>query len=70
MKDIPVAAARRIAEQYGYGQVVIIARAVGDAGGEHVTTYGRTKADCAIAAKIGDFLKFKVMMWATGAAPE
>ncbi|KII12609.1 hypothetical protein OO25_17170 [Phaeobacter sp. S60] len=63
MKPIPVSAAERIAKSYGYDQVVIIARRVGDAGGEHVTTYGRTKEHCCVAASIGDFLKFKVMGW-------
>lgn len=64
MKPIPIVAARLVAEQYGYDQVVIIARKVGDDGGEHVTTYGVNKANCNIAARIGDFLKFKVMGWA------
>lgn len=66
MKPIPIFDAQRIAEKYGYDQVVIIARAVGDAsegGGEHVTTYGKDKANCDVAARIGDFLKFKVMGW-------
>lgn len=64
MKPIPISAARRIAEAYGYDQVVIIARAVNQ--GEHCTTYGKDKANCAVAARIGDFLKFKVMGWGTG----
>jgi hypothetical protein len=63
VKRIPIAAGQRIAEQYGYDQVVIIARKVGDDGGEHVTTYGVTKAHCAVAAKIGDFIKHKIMGW-------
>ena len=63
MKDIPIKAAKRIADDYGYDQVVIIARRVGIKGGEHVTTYGRNKEHCSVAARIGDFLKFKVMMW-------
>ena len=61
MKPITIVAGRNIAEQYGYDQVVIIARKVGE--GEHVTTYGRDKANCAVAARIGEFLKFKVMGW-------
>lgn len=61
MKPIPIAAAKQIAEKYGYSQVVIIARAVGE--GEHVTTYGIDKENCAVAARIGDFLKHKVMGW-------
>lgn len=66
MKPIPVSAAERIAKSYGYDQVVIIARRVGndpDPNGEHVTTYGRNKEHCSIAARIGDFLKFKIMGW-------
>jgi hypothetical protein len=62
-KPIPITAAKRIAEDYGYSQVIIVARAVGDNGGEHVTTYGVDKANCSVAARIGDFLKFKVMGW-------
>lgn len=61
MKPIPVEAAKRIADEFGYQQVVIVARAVGE--GEHVTTYGTTKRHCAVAARIGDFLKFKIMGW-------
>lgn len=65
MKPIPISAAEKIAKSYGYHQVVIIARSVGDGPGhgEHVTTYGVTKAHCDVAAQIGDFLKFKVMGW-------
>lgn len=66
MKPIPISAAERIAKKYGYDQVIIIARRVGDdpePHGEHVTTYGVTKAHCDVAARIGDFLKFKVMGW-------
>ena len=61
VKPIPISAAKRIAEQYGYDQVVVIARSVGE--GEHVTTYGRGRANCDVAARIGEFLKFKVMGW-------
>jgi hypothetical protein len=67
MKRIPIAAARDVAERYGYDQVVIIARKVGPGGGEHCTTYGVDKANCAVAARIGDFLKHQVMGWAEGA---
>ena len=61
MKPIPISAAESVAKRYGYDQVVIIARAVGS--GEHVTTYGRDKANCDVAAQIGNFLKYKVMGW-------
>lgn len=66
MKPIPVSAAERIAKAYGYDQVVIIARRVGEAPapcGEHVTTYGRNIEHCDAAARIGDFLKYKIMGW-------
>lgn len=62
-QSIPVVAARSIAEQYGWDQVVIIARKVDPNGGEHVTTYGRDKANCDVAARIGDHLKYKIMGW-------
>ncbi len=68
MKRIPIVAARRIAEMYGYDQVVIIARKVDPNGGEHCTTYGVGKENCAVAARIGDFLKYKVMGWVKDAA--
>lgn len=66
MKRIPISAAKRVAELYGYDQVVIIARKVGadpDPHGEHCTTYGVDKANCVVAARVGDFLKYKVMGW-------
>jgi hypothetical protein len=67
MKRIPITAAKRIAEEYGYDQVVIYARCVATpggslSGGEHMTTYGRTKQHCSIAARMGDTLK-KFMGW-------
>ena len=63
MKRIPITAAKRIADEYGYDQVVIYARNHTDhTGGEHMTTYGKTKADCSVAAKMGDVLK-KFMGW-------
>jgi hypothetical protein len=66
LKPIPIVAARNIAEQYGYDQVIIVARRVGESHephGEHVTTYGRDVPNCAVAAKIGDFFKYKLMGW-------
>ena len=63
MKRIPIAAAQRVAEQYGYDQVIIIARAIGEGGGEHVTTYGTDKVNCEVAAHIGNFIKHKIMKW-------
>ena len=61
MKPIPVSTAEKIAKTYGYDQIVIIGRAVDQ--GEHVTTYGRDKANCDVAARVGNFLKHKIMGW-------
>ena len=66
MKKIPIKAAQEIAEKYGYDQVIIYARKVGDAPdphGEHMTTYGVNKAHCEVAARIGDYLKYDVFGW-------
>jgi hypothetical protein len=63
MKRIPIAAAERVAKQYGYDQVVIVARKVGDGGGDHVTTYGVDADNCDVAGRIGTFLKSKIMGW-------
>lgn len=63
MKRIPITAAQRIAEAYGYDQVIVFARKTGEGGGEHLTTYGATKQHCAIAGRIGKFLKDKILGW-------
>lgn len=60
---IPVDAARKVAVDYGYDQVVIIARRVGEGGKEHVTTYGLGDAHAKTAADIGNFIKHKIMGW-------
>jgi hypothetical protein len=55
-----------VAEKYGYDQVIIIARKVGeepDLHGEAVTTYGVDKEHREAAAMTGYFLKHKVMQW-------
>lgn len=62
-KPIPISEGKRIAEKYGYEQVFIFARRTGKGGLEHLTTYGINRAHCDIAAKIGNFLKFKIMNW-------
>jgi len=61
--SIPIGAAKQIAAKYGYDQVIIVARKVGDGGRETVTTYGRDKANCDVAARIGDFFKHNLMGW-------
>ena len=66
MKRIPIKEAEEIAKKYCYDQVIIYARKVGEdpePHGEHMTTYGKTAIHCAAAAKIGDFLKYKIMGW-------
>jgi acetylornithine/succinyldiaminopimelate/putrescine aminotransferase len=65
MKQIPIKAAKAIAEIYGYDQVIIYARKVGDAnsGGEHMTTYGATKEHCSVAGRIGKYLQTEIMGW-------
>lgn len=62
MKEIPINAAKKIAVEYGYEQVVIYARKTGENGGEHMTTYGVNTKHCSVAAKMGDVLK-KFMGW-------
>jgi hypothetical protein len=67
MVRIPIASARAIADQYGYDQVVIYARRCHDSPephGEHMTTYGRTKQHCEVAASMGATLQ-KFMGWNT-----
>lgn len=67
MKRIPITAAKRIAVKYGYDQIVIYARKVGEEPephGEHMTTYGVTKQHCLVASKMGDTLK-RFMGWRT-----
>jgi hypothetical protein len=66
LRPIPISAAKKIADDYGYDQVIVYARRVGappDPHGEHVTTYGVDPAHCAVAARIGDFLRHKVFGW-------
>ena len=66
MKRIPIIAAKKIAKDYGYDQVIIFARKVGDIPdphGEHLTTYGINKIHCGIAARCGSFLKREILKW-------
>lgn len=64
MLPIPIKDAKDIAKKYGYDQVVIYARKVGDFpdGGEHMTTYGVNKIHCDIAARMAKVLQ-KFMGW-------
>lgn len=66
MKKIPIEAAEAIAKKYGYDQVLIYARKVGDSPdphGEHMTTYGINKAHCSAMARVGSYLQRKIMGW-------
>ena len=66
MKEIPISAAEKIAKQYGYDQVIVYARKVGEdpePHGEHLTTYGVNKTHCDVAARIGSYLKREVFKW-------
>lgn len=66
---IPVSAGQRIAEEFGYDQVVIVARKVGVT--EHVTTYGAGKEHSEVAKRIGRFFAYKLMGWpAPAPAPD
>ncbi len=66
MKPIPISAAEKIAKQYGYDQVIILGRVVtvsDNPGGEHMTTYGRNRVHCRIAARAGKYLQQHVLGW-------
>ena len=65
MRRIPITAAKRIADEFGYDQVVVYARKVGEdpaPHGEHMTTYGVSRVHCDVAARMGDTLK-RFMGW-------
>lgn len=51
-KRIPVSAAKKIAEEFGLKQCLLIGW---DGELAHIVTFGKTKADCAAAAKAQDF---------------
>ncbi len=66
MKPIPISAAKRIAKDYGYDQVIVLGRRCDGSPpplGEHLTTYGINKEHCGIAGRIGSFLKREVFKW-------
>src|SRR5690242_1025152 len=60
-KRIPITAAKRIANEYGYDKVIVVA--ISDEGPQHVTTYGVTVDNCLEAAKCGNFIKRLVLQW-------
>jgi hypothetical protein len=63
MNSIPISAAAELSKKYNLDQVVIIARRPGLGGREFVTTYGKDKVNCAVAATIGKFISAEIMKW-------
>jgi hypothetical protein len=61
LDEIPIEAAKNISKKYNFDQIVIIGRRVGSH--EAVTTYCKNKEHCDVAARIGNYLKFKIMNW-------
>lgn len=55
-KPIPINWAKKIAEDLGYTQVIIHGYD-GNSGIQHVTTFGKSLADCGNAAKGGNVIK-------------
>jgi hypothetical protein len=51
-KRIPISAAKKVAEEFGLSQCLLIGW---DGENTHVVTYGKTKKDCELAAKAQDF---------------
>lgn len=67
MRPIPISAAKKIAKDYGYDQVIVYARKVGESPephGEHLTTYGVDEIHCGVASRIGSYLKREIFQWA------
>ncbi|UWR73141.1 hypothetical protein [Phaeobacter inhibens] len=60
---LPIKSARDIAETYGWDQVIVVARKVGDDGYEHVVTYGKGASHCEAAARAGNAIKHHLMKW-------
>lgn len=58
---IPISAAEAIGKAHTYDQVIIYARRIGDDGLEWVTTWGKNRAHCDAAARIGDAIGRKVV---------
>ena len=59
--DVPIDAAKRIADEFGKDQVIIVCWDKRH-GRTHVTTYGKTTEECEQAAKGGNFVK-KALGW-------
>ncbi len=62
-KHLTLEEGKRLLEEYGLHQVVIIGRRVGEDGYVNVLTHGTDMAHSAVAARIGECLKTEVMGW-------
>lgn len=60
-RRIPINAAKNISEKYEFPEVVIFAYDP-ETKMQHITTYGKTKAQCIDAARAGNYLK-KALGW-------
>lgn len=60
---IQVMEAQRLAELFGYDQIIIIGRRISGQGSEEVVHYGVDTDNDNAARLIADFLKYKVMRW-------
>ena len=60
-KKITIASAKKIAEDFGYSEIVIYGLDK-ETGIQHVTTYGKLLSDCDNAAKTGNSFK-KLVGW-------
>lgn len=56
-KRIPITTAKQVAEKHDLKQVLLIGW---DGERVHVVTYGKTKEDCALAAKAQDFWQGRI----------
>lgn len=66
-KRIPIAAAKRVANDFRLKQVLLIGW---DGESTHVVTYGATKADCEAAAKAQDFWAGRIREFSFKGTPE
>lgn len=56
-KRIPITTAKEVSEKHDLSQVLLIGY---DGENVHIVTYGKTKKDCALAAKAQDFWAGKI----------
>ncbi len=61
-KKIPIQAAKKLSEKYGFSEIIILAYDV-KSGFQNVVTFGKTKEQCINAANNGNHLKRKFFGW-------